>query len=180
MTYFKTGDIIAFEGVSAFSRIIQLKTNCNISHVGIVIMEDDVPILCESTTLSDLADHETGKVVKGVQKHILADRVNTYDGKVFHCPLMVEIPNEKAMRDWLSTVHSKETKYDLGQAIFSGLFLKHFFESRPNFNKLFCSELCYKAFQEGGVISSRFNASEQNPHNIVELPFLEEMTRIDS
>ena len=175
---YKTGDLILFSGKSLFSKIIKAQTMSDISHVGIVIVENGIPLICESTTLTDLIDHKNGKVIKGVQKHILKDRVSNYDGKVYYSKLLVDIPKVENMLDWLSVVHSKETKYDTKQAIFSGLFIKDFINSKPNFNKLFCSELVFKALQEGGVIAKRFNASKQNPKNIYDLPFFESKIKI--
>ena len=163
MTKFKAGDIIAFSGKSLFSKLIKLKTHSDISHVGIIIIENGEPIICESTTLADLPDHYTGKIIKGVQKHLLSDRVNSYNGKVYHVPLQVPLKNKEAMLEWLDTIHSKEVKYDLKQALYSGLYIKDFFGSKENLDKLFCSELCCKALQIDGCMPSSINPSAINP-----------------
>jgi len=174
MTIYKTGDAVFFSGKGLFSTLIQLKTWCKISHVGIVVVEDGEPMIYESTTMTNLPDIETGKFRKGVQKHPLKERIANYDGKVYHAPITVALPNEKEALEWLNQVHAKNTKYDWKQAVLSGFLIKHFV-TKENFDMLFCSELYFKFMKKAGVISNRFNASKKNPKDILTLTFIDEM-----
>ena len=174
---FKTGDLVLFEGKGLFSTLIKIKTLSKISHVGIILIENGEPVICESTTLSDLPDMDSGEFIKGVQKHPLKERIEKYDGKIWHAPILVDLPNEKAMLNWLDVVHSKKVKYDWKQAFLSGFALKHIV-SKENFSLLFCSELCFKALKKAGVIAKRFNASQKNPKDIYNLAFIEEKRKL--
>lgn len=77
----KTGDILLFSGKGGISDGIKFFTRSQYSHVGMVYRLDDPldpngTVFCwESTTLSDLADADTGKLTKGVQRVELSERL---------------------------------------------------------------------------------------------------------
>jgi hypothetical protein len=172
------GDVIAFGGKGRMSALIKWKTCSPYSHVGMVLHLEDMGlgfgesiVIIESTTTTDLPDIIHRTVIKGVQMQWLSKRLASYDGSVWWVPLDVPIEKDgkKRMRSWLRQKHNKRTPYDMAQAIGAGMDLWDSlgFENEPDFDKLFCSELCARAFQEGGVVPVGFNASEQTPENVV-------------
>lgn len=80
----KTGDILLFSGRGPTSDIIKLGTRSPWSHVGLAVKVEgwDILLSLESTTLSKVADLDTGKGLKGVQTVGLASRIRGYDGVV--------------------------------------------------------------------------------------------------
>ena len=64
-----TGDLVFFSGKGLVSAGIQWITRSKWSHVGMVVAESrwDLVLLYESTTLSNLADVDSGTPMQGVQ-----------------------------------------------------------------------------------------------------------------
>jgi hypothetical protein len=81
----KTGDLVLFAGTSWSSRIVQLFTFSQWSHIGVVVrlpQYDNQPLLWELTRASKLADIEHGVLADGLQLVPLADKIKTYAGQV--------------------------------------------------------------------------------------------------
>jgi hypothetical protein len=77
-----TGDLWLFRGRSAADRVIQTLTNSPVNHVGMVVALDDLPPLLWHAELGrSLPDVWTGERQRGVQLHLLADAVRTWDEK---------------------------------------------------------------------------------------------------
>ena len=77
-----TGDIWLFRGSSVADRAIQTLTNSPVNHVGMVVaLEDMPPLLWHAELGKSLPDAWTGERHRGVQLHILADAVRTWDSK---------------------------------------------------------------------------------------------------
>ena len=77
-----TGDLWLFRGRSVADRAIQTLTNSPVNHVGMVVALDDMPPLLWHAELGrSLPDAWTGERHRGVQLHILADAVRTWDEK---------------------------------------------------------------------------------------------------
>ena len=77
-----TGDLWLFRGRSVADRAIQTLTNSPVNHVGMVVALDDMPPLLWHAELGrSLPDAWTGKRQRGVQLHLLADAVRTWDAK---------------------------------------------------------------------------------------------------
>jgi len=75
-----TGDIWLFRGRSLADRAIQTVTNSPVNHVGMAIALDDMPALLWHAELGrSLPDVWTGDQHRGVQLHVLADAVRTWD-----------------------------------------------------------------------------------------------------
>jgi len=78
-------DVVLFSGKGLVSRVIQLGTGSEWSHVALVVpdstQEDGVALL-ESTTLSDVPCLDAGVPMKGVMRVPIEERVSTYDGKI--------------------------------------------------------------------------------------------------
>ena len=75
-----TGDLWLFRGRSMADRAIQTLTNSPINHVGMVVALADMPPLLWHAELGrSLPDAWTGERQRGVQLHVLADAVRTWD-----------------------------------------------------------------------------------------------------
>ena len=80
----KTGDIVLFSRKNVPMKLWQWITDCPWTHVGMVIRSEDTRqvLLWESTTLSNLRDHFSGRFRAGVQAVLLSQRIRTYKGDV--------------------------------------------------------------------------------------------------
>ena len=75
-----TGDVWLFRGRSLADRAIQAVTNSPVNHVGMAVALDDLPPLLWHAELGrSLPDVWTGERQRGVQLHVLADAVRTWD-----------------------------------------------------------------------------------------------------
>jgi hypothetical protein len=75
-----TGDLWLFRGRSLADRAIQTVTNSPVNHVGMAVVLDDLPPLLWHAELGrSLPDVWTGERQRGVQLHVLADAVRTWD-----------------------------------------------------------------------------------------------------
>jgi len=79
------------------------------------------------------------------------------------------------MMQWIFKKHSNKTPYDVTQAIGSVVDWWDWLgmENKPDFDKLFCSELIARAYQVAKVIQF-CNASEMSPGDVVDLDVLGE------
>ena len=77
-----TGDLWLFRGRSFADRAIQTVTNSPINHVGMAVaLEDMPPLLWHAELGRSLPDAWTGERHRGVQLHVLADAVRTWEDK---------------------------------------------------------------------------------------------------
>ena len=77
-----TGDLWLFRGRSFADRAIRAVTNSPVNHVGMAVVLDDLPPLLWHAELGrSLPDVWTGERQRGVQLHVLADAVRTWDAK---------------------------------------------------------------------------------------------------
>src|SRR5690242_5948465 len=75
-----TGDIWLFRGRSVADRAIRAATNSPVNHVGMAVALDDLPPLLWHAELGrSLPDVWTGERQRGVQLHLLADAVRTWN-----------------------------------------------------------------------------------------------------
>jgi hypothetical protein len=75
-----TGDIWLFRGGSVADRAIRAVTNSPVNHVGMVVALDDLPPLLWHAELGrSLPDVWTGERQRGVQLHLLAEAVTTWN-----------------------------------------------------------------------------------------------------
>lgn len=171
----KTGDVIAFSGKGRVSEIIKWRTNSEYSHVGVVL---DTTVnelgktifLVESTSLINIPDEITKELWKGVQIHILSNRLKSYDGKAWVLPLKYPLKEQKKieMQRWLRSIHEEKIPYDTIQAIGAGADLldRLGLVNQPDFSSLFCSELVTKALQIADVVPPCINPSEATPADV--------------
>lgn len=184
-----TGDVIDFSGGGAASSVIKRHTGSPFSHVGIalwvVVGGTRRLVIVESTTLSETADVD-GTFRAGVQMCLLSQRVSGYDGRIWHQPLAQ--PLEDWARDgmvaWLTQQHAMRVAYDTVGAVRAGLDwwerqprwlrvltwpLYWTRVGKPDYGRLFCSELVGSALQLAGRLDPAANPSEMTPADIVAL-----------
>lgn len=186
--FMKTGDVIAFSGKGRISGIIKRATRSAYSHVGLVVnstMSDGFGqsvLLVESTTLGNLPDIISGKVIRGVQMQWLSQRIAAYPGKVWWVPLRQSIPEEKsvAMLRWIRSIHARQAPYDTIQAIGSALdwWDRLGFTNKRDSYALFCSELVAYAWQVAGIIPETINPSECTPQDIMQFSCLDKPIKV--
>jgi len=170
----RPGDVIAFAGKDNFSDVIKWATRSNISHVGVVFetkvffegasQSGVIVDVMESTTL--YVDPKTGERKTGVQRNRLSDRINYYDGQIWWLPLSEQSRQKLDLRKFTDfMLHNDKRKYDLPQAILSGIDTLDklgLTKNREDFARFFCSELVVAAFEASGIIG-QINASEVTP-----------------
>ncbi len=166
----KPGDVIAFGGSSAFSKIIKLVTFSDVSHVGVIlktqITEDDNGLFFNQIIES------TGK--KGVSVSRFSQVLDDYDGEVWWLPLSDELRESRfdvnAFFEFLYNQADKNLSYDLSQALTSAVDVveKLMFgqadvgHNQEDFSKFFCSELVAAGLEKSKAVDC-INASEVTP-----------------
>ena len=140
------GDILGFSGCNWKSSLIRVCTGgcCGgLSHVGIAVAwpGHKRPLICESTSLCDLPCVVQGRVVKGVQFHLMRERIATYRGRVWHFPLARPLlPGESAALTSYCRAYLG-VEYDRRGAIGARhTFLAWLLRRSENLDRLFCSE----------------------------------------
>jgi hypothetical protein len=93
-----TGDLWLFRGRKLADRAIQTMTNSPVNHVGMVVaLEDLPPLLWHAELGRSLPDVWTGERQRGVQLHLLADAVTTWNERY-------------GQRAWMRQLHGTITK----------------------------------------------------------------------
>lgn len=162
------GDLIAFGGQGAFSKLIKWWTKSRVSHVGVVAKIDEQGriMVMESTSLDGF---------KGVQLNRLSRRVDEYNGEVWWYPL-----RESARKDlsliafWKFLWRQDGKKYDYWQVFKVAIPVY----SKESERRMFCSELVYGAYEAGGIVRDA-NSSKMTPDDLThEIIFAEEIYQI--
>jgi len=153
-----TGDIVLFSGKGGISAGIKWATTSRWSHVAMVfnLADYNFVTLWESTTLTNLEDLDTKKVMRGVQLIPLSDRVQTYDGEIALRRLSgvtlkaQELGALMALRKDLRGRPYEKRKIELIKAAYDGLFGLN----EEDLSSLFCSELVAESYQVMGLLPS--------------------------
>lgn len=165
----KTGDIVLFSGKGGISAGIKWFTFSQWSHVGMVVKSELGIMLWESTTLTNIADAETGKETKGVQLVALSERLKKYQGEVAVRRLshdvgatamvkLAELRNKVRGRPYeKSKLELIKSAYDL----VSG-------HNQEDLSSLFCSELVAEAYQCMGLLGEQKGSNEYTPKDFSE------------
>ena len=143
----QAGDVLLFWGADPLSWVIRWGT-WGPSHVGIVIEYQGQLALLESTTLCDIPCLYQGRVVAGVQVHLIADRVARYRGTVQVMSLMPEcalspVDVDEMTVDVLKHYLAVGASYDLTGAVLSATWVAKYLAVLPfpDPDSLFCSAL---------------------------------------
>lgn len=169
----KTGDILLFSGKSGISEGIKFFTLSKWSHVAMVYKFQDPldsfgSIFCwESTTLSDVADAETGKLTMGVQRVELSERLERCFAKGYEVsvrqlsrPLTDKmLVDLNQFRTEVSGRPYEKHKLELIKAAYDGIFG----HNKEDLSSLFCSELIAESYQKMGLLSEAVPSSEYTP-----------------
>jgi hypothetical protein len=162
-----TGDIWLFRGGSLADRAIRAATNSPVNHVGMVVAIDDLPPLLWHAELGrSQPDVWTGQHQRGVQLHLLADAVRTWEERY----------NQQAWVRQLQGTVSREQEDRLMETI-------ERFDGRPfpttpglvrqwlvgrlrrsvSKEAIYCAELVATTYQHMGLLPSRRPASWYDP-----------------
>lgn len=172
------GDIMAFAGRGFESRWIasvtctpyQWLSGTPFSHVGICARDPNNSrgrvLLFESTTLCDLPCEITGRKEKGVQAHLPADRVKSYNGRVWRYRLTLRNaltePESNRLSDFLLGEIGRAYDYE-GAALCVTHWLRLCECLYPTLDKVFCSYLVMAALKDIGKVDKDLNPRAFNP-----------------
>jgi hypothetical protein len=162
-----TGDIWLFRGRSLADLAIRTVTNSPVNHVGMVVALDDLPPLLWHAELGrSLPDAWTGERRRGVQLHVLADAVRTweqrYGQRAWVRPL--EGPVERRHEDRLMQVIDRldgrpfPTTPGLVRQWLTGRLRRS-----SSLETIYCAELVATTYQHMGLLPRRRPASWYDP-----------------
>jgi hypothetical protein len=169
----KAGDVIGASGDGGISFIVNILSYgvpwVSISHVGIMGDHEGELLLFEATTLSNIPCVIQGKMVEGMQAVRLKDRVEQYDGKMFHYPLADPLfaSGKQRLSQFLHDQIGKE--YDLLGALRAGGKVFAWLEAQlreEDLNFLFCSELVAASLNRVDRLETD-SASRWNPNQLI-------------
>lgn len=149
----KDGDVVLFDGKGPISNIIKFASGSDKSHVGMIVRPSaDFVALFESTTISDVADIDSGTARRGVQIVPLSERLRRYEGRA-----VVRQLNKPLTKDMLSLlwefrreVAGREYEKDvleLMATLLSERVRRALGVNEEDLSSLFCSELVAEAYQ---------------------------------
>jgi hypothetical protein len=162
-----TGDIWLFRGGSPADRAIRVATNSPVNHVGMAIAIDDLPPLLWHAELGrSLPDVWTGQRQRGVQLHLLADAVRTWDTRygqrawVRHLDGTIERHHEDRLMEVIARFDGRPfpTMFTLMRR-----WLKGRARRASSLETIFCAELIATTYQHMGLLASKRPASWYDP-----------------
>jgi hypothetical protein len=162
-----TGDIWLFRGGSLADRAIRAATNSPVNHVGMVVAIDDLPPLLWHAELGrSLPDVWTGQHQRGVQLHLLADAVRTWEQRYKQRAWMRQLQGavSRAQEDRLmETIERFEGRpFPTTLSLVRQWVVGRFRRSMSN-EAIYCAELVATTYQHMGLLPSRRPASWYDP-----------------
>jgi hypothetical protein len=162
-----TGDIWLFRGTALADRTVRVATNSPVNHVGMTVALDDLPPLLWHAELGrSLPDVWTGERHRGVQLHLLADAVMTWNTKYGQRAWVrqLEGPIERYHEDRLLEIIDR---FD-GRPFPSALqLLRGWLRDRArrasSLETVFCAELIATTYQHMGLLPRTRPASWYDP-----------------
>jgi len=163
-----TGDLWLFRGRSLADRTIRAVTNSPVNHVGMVVALDDLPALLWHAELGrSLPDVWTGERQRGVQLHLLAEAVTTWNERYGQRAFVrqLEGPIERHHEDRLMEAIDR---FD-GRAFPTSLGLARqwltarFRRRASSLETVYCAELVATTYQHMGLLPGRRPASWYDP-----------------
>ena len=161
-----TGDVVLFTGRGLTSRLIRLGTG-EYSHVGMVVraVQEDLVLLFESTTLSDVDDIVTGEPVRGCMLVPLSYRVGRYRGRIA-IRRLIGVDRDHGFRERVrevrKTIHL--TPYEeKWTTLIRAALPDEMTNTVEEVESLFCSEAVALFYQETGLIPKKRTASAFHP-----------------
>lgn len=151
-TTFRTGDLVLYSGRHPMHLLHQKRTGCPWGQVGLIVRlsSETVPIVFESTAISQAEDVRTGAVAQGVQLTRLPDRIASFDGAVAirHLVPPLDEDLESRLHTFVENQHGKPFNSNKWIA-FRSLNRRNVQSREPGY---FCSELVAEAFQSIGIL----------------------------
>jgi hypothetical protein len=162
-----TGDIWLFRGRSLADRTIQAVTNSPVNHVGMVVALDDLPPLLWHAELGrSLPDVWTGERQRGVQLHLLADAVRTWDERYGQRAFMrqlegtIQREHEDKLMEVIARFDGRPFPTTPGLAV---QWLNGRVRRSSTLETIYCAELVATTYQHMGLLPSRRPASWYDP-----------------
>jgi hypothetical protein len=162
-----TGDIWLFRGGSLADRAIRAATNSPVNHVGMVVAIDDLPPLLWHAELGrSLPDVWTGERQRGVQLHLLADAVQTWQERYKQQAWMrqlegtIERQHEDRLMETIERFDGRPfpTTPGLVRQWITGRLRRS-----SSLETIYCAELVATTFQHMGLLPKRRPASWYDP-----------------
>ena len=163
-----TGDLWLFRGSSLADRAIQTVTNSPVNHVGMVVAIDDLPPLLWHAELGrSLVDVWTGKRQRGVQLHLLADAVRTWNERYGQRAWMrqlegaIERHHEDRLLQMIDRFDGRTfpTTPGLARQWLTGRVRR----CASSLETVYCAELVATTYQHMGLLPARRPASWYDP-----------------
>ena len=163
-----TGDVWLFRGRSLGDRAIQTVTNSPVNHVGMAVAIDDLPPLLWHAELGrSLPDVWTGKHQRGVQLHLLAEAVSTWNERYRQRAWVRQLagPLERRHEDRLMEIIDRfdgrpfPTTPGLARQWLTGRFRRR----DASLETVYCAELVATTYQHMGLLPGRRPASWYDP-----------------
>jgi hypothetical protein len=162
-----TGDIWLFRGMSVPDRAIRAVTNSPVNHVGMVAALDDLPPLLWHAELGrSLPDVWTGERQRGVQLHLLADAVTTWNERysqrawVRHLEGTIERHHEDRLMEVIDRFDGRPFPSSIGLA---RQWLNGRARRSSSLETIYCAELVATTYQHMGLLPSKRPASWYDP-----------------
>jgi len=162
-----TGDIWLFRGASPADRAIRVATNSPVNHVGMAVAIDDLPPLLWHAELGrSLPDVWTGERRRGVQLHLLADAVRTWDARYQQRAWVRQLDGD-IDRDREDRLMEVIDRFD-GRPFPTVLALTRRWlvgraRRRSSLETIFCAELIATTYQHMGLLAATRPASWYDP-----------------
>ena len=167
LTTASTGDLWLFRGRSMADRAIRAATNSPVNHVGMVVALDDLPPLLWHAELGQsLPDVWSGTHQRGVQLHLLADAVRTWQeryGQRSWVRLLdgtIERHHEDRLMGVIDRFDGRPfpTTWGLVRQWTNGRFRR-----QASLETIYCAELVATTYQAMGLLPGRRPASWFDP-----------------
>ncbi len=167
----KSGDMILFSGGGFVSRMIQMRTRSQWSHVGMVIKDDwwDMLLLWESTTLSKIKTVH-GRVRQGVAIRPLSEVIENYEGVVGVRQLTFPLTDAQELTISELRQEFKGREYEQSKSeLFKSAYDFIGGKNEEDLSSSFCSELVAEAYQRVLFLSEQTPSNEYTPADLAEL-----------
>jgi hypothetical protein len=162
-----TGDVWLFRGRSLADRAIQAATNSPVNHVGMVVALDDLPPLLWHAELGrSLPDVWTGERHRGVQLHVLADAVATWNERyrqrawVRQLEGTIQRHHEDRLMEVIDRLDGRPFPTTPGLV---RQFLNGRLRRSSSLETIYCAELVAATYQHMGLLPPRRPASWYDP-----------------
>ena len=163
-----TGDIWLFRGRSLADRAIQTVTNSPVNHVGMAVAIDDLPPLLWHAELGrSLPDVWTGEHRQGVQLHLLAEAVTTWNERYRQRAFVrqLEGPIERRHEDRLMEVIARfdGRPFPTTPGLARQWITARVRRRASSREAVYCAELVAATYQHMGLLPSRRPAAWYDP-----------------